>query len=224
MLGQLENLNNKYDTIVYDKDIDIHTDMMEVLVNLRADMYRIELADRIKVKLISGKIIPALSTTTSVIAGFVVLDILKYLSKNKHKYTEVNINLGINNYSVYNAMKPSVTHNNMFSPEYNMKIKTIPEDFNTWSKIKISAKTDFVLSIKDLIYFLKNTLDLDPQMIMADNLILYNSLSSKIPKTNMKKIFDKLNKSYKEYLNLDVCLYSEEGIPILTPPVVYSYF
>ena len=220
---KLKQLDTKYSSIVYDKDIESHIDMMVILVNLRANSYKIPISDKIKIKIISGKIIPALSTTTSVIAGFVVLDILKHLSNNKLKYTEVNINLGINNYSVYNAMKPGVTHNNMFSPEYNMKIKTIPVDFNTWSKIKISGKRDLVTTIKELVNYLDNTFEIKPDMIMCGNSIIYNSLSGKLPKTNLKKIYEKEGKSYKEYLNLDLCLYNPEGIPIITPPLIYSY-
>ena len=222
-LKNIKKLETTYRSIVYDKDVDAHIDVMESIVNLRANTYQIRVSDKLKIKIISGKIIPALSTTTSVIAGFVILDILKYLSSNKLKHTEVNINLGINNYSVYDALKPGVTHNNMFSKEYSMKIKTIPVDFTTWSKIKIKGKKDMVTTIPELIRFLKVGFEIKPNILMCGNDIIYNSLNATAStKTTLKTIYNNMDKQYKEYIFLDVCMYSDEGIPIITPPIIYS--
>lgn len=44
------------------------------LQNLRAAMYGIETADRLKTKRIAGRIVPAIATTTAAVAGLVSLN------------------------------------------------------------------------------------------------------------------------------------------------------
>lgn len=56
---------------------------MSALSNLRARNYYIQEADKFKIKLISGRIIPAIATTTAAIVGNVGIEIFKYfLNKN----------------------------------------------------------------------------------------------------------------------------------------------
>jgi hypothetical protein len=47
------------------------------VANLRARNYQIKEVDNFKVKLIAGKIIPALATTTAMVVGTVGLEIIK---------------------------------------------------------------------------------------------------------------------------------------------------
>ena len=115
---------------------------MSVLCNQRAMIYNINTADKLDIKLISGRIIPALCTTTTVIAGFVILEILKYLVERRP--CDININLGVNQYIMFDSYKPRITYDNMFSNIYGMKVNTVPYKFTTWSFLKISCTKNLV--------------------------------------------------------------------------------
>ena len=64
--------------------------------NLRARNYKINEVDNFKVKLIAGKIIPAIATTTAMGVGAVGVQIIKFLlKKGPEAYKNVTINLAL---------------------------------------------------------------------------------------------------------------------------------
>ena len=60
-----------------DDPTNYHIDFISALSNLRARNYKIPEVTKLKVKLIAGKIIPALATTTALIVGAVGMEIIK---------------------------------------------------------------------------------------------------------------------------------------------------
>ena len=214
------NFNHNNLTILkYDKDIDIDVNIMSILSNLRAKIYTIEQKDNLEVKLLSGRIIPALSTTTTLISGFVIIEILKYFSNLKS--CDININLALNDYILFESLKPKTFFNNMFSNIYNMNVKTIPDYFNTWHQIKIDAKKDMCSRLSSLIDILKSDYKIDPFMITLKNDIIYNKLN-KFNDDYLDDIFTNLNYNKDDYLDLNVSSFDSNGLPILIPPVILT--
>lgn len=69
----------------FEKDCDEngHIDLIYALSNLRALNYGLDAMDWITTKLKAGRIVPALSTTTTSIAGLQTYELIKYLKKVK---------------------------------------------------------------------------------------------------------------------------------------------
>jgi ubiquitin-activating enzyme E1 len=60
-----------------DDDDNLHMDFVTAASNLRATNYKIAIADKFKTKLIAGKIIAAIATCTSIVAGLACLEVYK---------------------------------------------------------------------------------------------------------------------------------------------------
>jgi len=83
----------------FEKDLDSngHINFIHAASNLRAAMYTLDQADRLQVKRISGKIIPAIATTTSCVAGFVSIELVKIAQGNwsLDSFRNLFLNLGL---------------------------------------------------------------------------------------------------------------------------------
>ena len=62
-----------------DDDANFHIDFIHAAANLRARNYRVHECDQQKTKMIAGKIIPAIATTTAMITGCVTAEIYKFV-------------------------------------------------------------------------------------------------------------------------------------------------
>jgi len=88
----------KLKVIDFEKDDDTnhHIDFISSTSNLRARMYSIPEVDRLRVKAIAGRIMPAIATTTSCISGCVSLELLKLvMGLELDKFKNLFMNLAL---------------------------------------------------------------------------------------------------------------------------------
>jgi hypothetical protein len=71
---------NKVKVVDFEKDDDTnhHIDWIAACSNLRARNYKIDEGTRHKIKMIAGKIIPAIATATAMIVGMCGMEFLKH--------------------------------------------------------------------------------------------------------------------------------------------------
>lgn len=92
-----------------DDDRNYHIDFVHAASNLRAVAYEIPTVPRLQAKLIAGKIIPAIVTTTACVAGLVCLELYK-LIQGKTKidlYRNAFINLALPLFQITEPMPPN---------------------------------------------------------------------------------------------------------------------
>lgn len=96
-----------------DDSTNYHIQFVGAVSNLRARNYHIEEVDNFKVKLIAGKIIPAIATTTAAIVGVVGLEIVKYiLGMSIEYFKDTTINLALPMF-VFNDPAPPIMNKDM---------------------------------------------------------------------------------------------------------------
>lgn len=191
--------NIRLNVLKFEKDdnTNFHMDFICACANMRALNYNIQTADRRKIKGIAGKIIPAIATTTGIVAGLVCFELLKILNKvdRLDKYRNYFLNLAI----------PFLTYS---EPGKTKTFNFNGQKYSSWSNT-IIMKGD--LTIEDIINNLKNYFKndkLNVDMLGCGQVSLYSAFSpmSNIElklKTPIKELlktvnnFDKLNNNIK---------------------------
>jgi len=90
-----------------DDDYNFHIEFITRCANLRADNYHISNSDFQKVKLVAGRIVPAIATTTAAVCGLVMLELFKVvLGKPVEAFRTRQIGLAVNTYTSFEAEPP----------------------------------------------------------------------------------------------------------------------
>lgn len=122
-----------------DDDDNFHIDYLTIATNLRAWNYNIKETQRHAVKVIAGRIIPALATTTAMICGLVDIEFCKLvlnlqnLGNSQFYDSNFNLALGSEAFSVFNPMGPKEVT--------NLRKTNLDsfESFTTWDKLEFSG-------------------------------------------------------------------------------------
>lgn len=122
-----------------DSDLNFHIDFVYSCSNLRATNYRIKPATRHQTKMIAGKIIPALATTTASVCGLVMIEMLKLVQqKPLEAFKDSSNSLGVNGYFFSEPLQPNKAKNE-YDPIEMCEVVCVPAGFSKWDKIKMET-------------------------------------------------------------------------------------
>lgn len=150
----------KITPIEFEKDDEknFHMDFIVASSNLRAENYGIAPADRHKSKLIAGKIIPAIATTTSLITGLVCLEFLKLAQGHQklelYKNAFVNLALPFFGFS---------------EPVQAPKQKYYDTEFTLWDRFEVTGE----LTLQEFLDYFKEKHNLEITMLSQGVCMLY---------------------------------------------------
>lgn len=123
-----------------DDDSNYHIDFIAACANLRARNYKIGEAPRHKIKLIAGKIIPAIATTTAMVVGAVGIEIIKRIvGKPASQFRNLFSNLALPLWLFSEPLPPNRQKDKDYDPILMGPIKAIPPNFTVWDKITLEG-------------------------------------------------------------------------------------
>lgn len=196
-----------------DDDSNGHMDFVTSASSLRAIMYSIEPADRLKTKRIAGKIIPAIATATAAVAGLVALELIKVVGGfgfESHKNCFFNLAIPVVVLTEPAAVKQTLIRNNIY--------------YTIWDCWTVFGHEDFTLS--DFMNAVREKYGIEPTMVVHGVKMLYVPVmpghSKRLKLTMHKLIKPSVD---RRYVDLTVSFAPEaDGDEDLPGPPVRYYF
>jgi len=211
----------------FEKDDDSHMAFVAACSNLRARNYKIPEADVHQSRLIAGKIIPAIATTTALVAGLITMELFKLLQeKPLEAYKSAFANLAIPIFSITEPQAPKTT----VSKIPGGRRKGEEWKWSPWDCIELS---DPSLTLKQLVDYFQDEYGLELNMLSYGVSILFSSFANakKVKKRMPMAITDVIADvtkapvpSHKKYLVLEAMLQDEDFEEVELPYVRLKLF
>lgn len=199
-----------------DDDTNFHMDFIVAASNLRATNYKIAPVDRHQSKLIAGKIIPAIATTTSVVAGLVCLELYKltqgFNTLDSFKNGFVNLALPFFGFS---------------DPIAAPKLSYYEKEWTLWDRFEVTGE----LTLQQFLDYFKKEHKLDITMLSQGICMLYSFFMPKAKCQErlglpMSEVVVKVSKRKLEphvkALVFELCCNDEDGNDVEVPYVRYT--
>lgn len=157
-----------------DDETNFHIDFITASSNMRALNYDIETASKHKTKGIAGKIIPAIATTTSLVAGLVTLELYKIVQghNNLDQFRSGFINLALPYFGFADPIQSKVS-------------KFQGKDYTIWDHIEIREE----MTLGQLIEYFEKEYQTDVCTLTYGALMLHAFF---IPSNNMDKTISQI--------------------------------
>ncbi|XP_041365685.1 ubiquitin-like modifier-activating enzyme 6 isoform X1 [Gigantopelta aegis] len=196
-----------------DDDTNGHIDFIAASANLRAQMYSIENADRLKIKRIAGHIVPAIATTTAAISGLVSLEIIKvidHLPIEKYKNCFLNLALPL-----------------ILLSEPGPAEKTVIRDglsFTMWDNWEVKGNISFTLQ-QFLAHFKEKYGFTATSVVCGVKIVYMPIMALHVHKKRLPQTMVKLLKPSRgqKYVDLIVAFEDDAGNDIPGPPIRYYF-
>ncbi|KAJ7299330.1 hypothetical protein O6H91_Y249200 [Diphasiastrum complanatum] len=197
-----------------DDDTNHHMDFIAGLANLRARNYGLPEVDKLKAKLIAGRIVPAIATTTALATGLVCLELYKVLlNHNLEKYRNTFANLALPLFSMAEPVPPKMhRHGNLI--------------WSVWDRWVITGN----LTVRELLDWFQDK-DLTAYSISCGQSLLYNNMFPKYKDRLDRKILDlaveiaklDISSSRRRHFDIVVACEDDDGND-LDVPTISIYF
>lgn len=199
-----------------DDDANFHIDFIVAASNLRATNYKISPADRHKSKLIAGKIIPAIATTTSVVAGLVCLELYK-------------LTRGVRDLSLYKNgfVNLALPFFGFSEPIAAPKLKYYDIEWTLWDRFEVKGE----LTLKEFLNYFKEHHNLEVTMLSQGICMLYSFFMAKAKCQErmglymsevVKKVSKKKLEPHVRALVFELCCNDDDGNDVEVPYVRYT--
>lgn len=208
----------KLNPIDFEKDDDsnFHMDFIVACSNLRAENYSIAPADRHKSKLIAGRIIPAIATTTSLVVGLDCIELYKLIQGHSkiELYKSSFVNLALPFFGLSEPMPPK-------------KSKYYDTEFSLWSRFEVQGE----LTLKEFMDYFKEKHSLEITMLSQGVVMLYSFFMDKKKLKErldmpMSKVIEAVTKkqipAHVHALVLEFCCNDTDGNDLEVPYVKYN--
>ncbi|KAJ8981692.1 hypothetical protein NQ317_003413 [Molorchus minor] len=190
-----------------DDDTNFHMDFIVASSNLRAANYKIPLADRHKSKLIAGKIIPAIATTTSVVAGLVCLELFKLVRKR--------------------FCQPSTPILWFLEPIAAPKMEYCGNEWTLWDRFEVQGE----MTLAEFLQYFKERHNLEITMLSQGVCMLYSFFMAKAKAQErlgltmsevVKRVSKKRIEPHVRALVFELCCNDADGNDVEVPYVKYN--